>query len=47
VFALRAEYVALRGWNGRPDAVVLSGGIGENGVSMRRRILQRMDFGPC
>lgn len=26
------------------DAVVLSGGIGENATSMRRRILQRMDF---
>jgi acetate kinase len=26
------------------DAVVLSGGIGENSVSMRSRILQRMDF---
>lgn len=26
------------------DAVVLTGGIGENGVAMRRRILQRFDF---
>ncbi|MEB2310875.1 MAG: acetate/propionate family kinase [Sorangiineae bacterium] len=26
------------------DAIVLTGGIGENSVSMRRRILQRLDF---
>jgi acetate kinase len=26
------------------DAVVLTGGIGQNGVEMRRRILQRLDF---
>lgn len=29
---------------GGVDAVVLTGGIGENGASMRRRILQRLDF---
>jgi acetate kinase len=29
---------------GGADAVILTGGIGENGAAMRRRILQRLDF---
>ncbi|MFZ5441339.1 MAG: acetate/propionate family kinase [Myxococcota bacterium] len=46
VFAHRARkylgaYAAVMGGL---DAVVLTGGIGENAVAMRRRILQRLDF---
>jgi acetate kinase len=46
VFAHRArKYVgAYAVAMGGVDAVVLTGGIGENSASMRRRILQRMDF---
>lgn len=46
VFAHRArKYVgAYAAVMGGLDAVVLTGGIGENGAAMRRRILQRLDF---
>jgi acetate kinase len=46
VFAHRVrKYVgAYAASMGGLDAVVLTGGIGENGVAMRRRILQRLDF---
>lgn len=46
VFAHRArKYVgAYAAVMGGLDAVVLTGGIGENSASMRRRILQRLDF---
>ncbi len=46
VFAHRArKYIgAYAATMGGLDAVVLTGGIGENGASMRRRILQRFDF---
>jgi len=46
VFAHRVrKYVgAYAAVMGGLDAVVLTGGIGENGASMRRRILQRLDF---
>lgn len=36
-----ASYAAVMGG---VDVIVLTGGIGENGVAMRRRILQRLDF---
>jgi acetate kinase len=46
VFAHRArKYVgAYAAVMGGLDAVVLTGGIGENGAEMRRRILQRLEF---
>ena len=46
VFAHRVrKYVgAYAAAMGGIDAVVLTGGIGENGAAMRRRILQRLDF---
>jgi len=46
VFAHRVrKYVgAYAATMGGLDAVVLTGGIGENGAAMRRRILQRFDF---
>lgn len=46
VFAHRVrKYVgAYAAVMGGIDAVVLTGGIGENGAAMRRRILQRLDF---
>lgn len=46
VFAHRARQVigAYAAVMGGLDAVVLTAGIGENGASMRRRILQRLDF---
>jgi acetate kinase len=46
VFAHRArKYLgAYAAAMGGLDAVVLTGGIGENAVAMRRRILQRLDF---
>lgn len=46
VFAHRAKkYVgAYAACMGGLDAVVLTGGIGENGAAMRKRILQRLDF---
>jgi acetate kinase len=46
VFAHRVrKYVgAYAAVMGGLDAVVLTGGIGENGAAMRRRILQRLDF---
>ena len=46
VFAHRVrKYVgAYAAVIGGLDAVVLTGGIGENGVAMRRRMLQRLDF---
>lgn len=46
VFVHRArKYIgAYAAAMGRIDGVVLTGGIGENSVSIRRRILQRLDF---
>jgi acetate kinase len=46
VFAHRVrKYIgAYAAAMGGLDAVVLTGGIGENGAAMRRRILQRLDF---
>ncbi|MDP2269213.1 MAG: acetate/propionate family kinase [Archangium sp.] len=46
VFAHRVrKYIgAYAATMGGLDAVVLTGGIGENAVAMRRRILQRLDF---
>ncbi|MDF1561595.1 MAG: acetate/propionate family kinase [Deltaproteobacteria bacterium] len=46
VFAHRArKYIgAYAAAMGGLDAVVLTGGIGENGAAMRQRILQRLDF---
>jgi acetate kinase len=46
VFAHRArKYIgAYAASMGGLDAVVLTGGIGENGAAMRRRILQRFDY---
>lgn len=46
VFAHRArKYIgAYAAAMGGIDAIVLTGGIGENSASMRRRILQRLDF---